>query len=133
MLRGGTTSVSPWCNSFLPVGWCAKHCPGYPAVDDDLGGIDMRRIVRCKEKNNVCYLFRLTKPAQWYAGLQFLENGYTVFRRHLEALHNRSLDRSGRHHVDANSERRKLCRHCTAHRMHTAFAGCIEPGTGQSS
>ena len=31
-------------NSFLPVSWCAKHCPGYPAVDDDLGGIDIRRI-----------------------------------------------------------------------------------------
>ena len=57
---------------FLPVGWCAKDRPGHSAVDDDLGGIDIRRIVRCKKENNVCYLFRLTKPAQWYAGLQSL-------------------------------------------------------------
>jgi hypothetical protein len=55
--------VSQEFSQFSPVGWRRKHCPAYTAVNDDLGGMHIGRVVRREKEDYLGNLFGFTKTA----------------------------------------------------------------------
>jgi hypothetical protein len=64
----------------LSIDWRSKKCFRYTTIYDDLGGMHIRRVIRCQKEDSFGNIFRFTVPAQRHAFLYCLHDPCNLFR-----------------------------------------------------